>query len=95
MNTTTTPNTAERAESLLIKQTYSIGGKTFDTEDQAKAYVLQEQRKQVAVDILSKVRPFKPSFHSGQEMDNKRVVDLVAKHIEEFAEIVALLQEVQ
>lgn len=75
---------------LAIKQTYSVQGRTFDTEAEAQAYVLAEQRKRQAVEILSKVRRL-DSRHGAFEVSNQSLVEIVAKHLEAFAEIVAVL----
>jgi hypothetical protein len=81
-------------DALTIQQTYTVGGQTFKTEAEAKAYAQLEQRKREAVEILSKVRPY-DLRRMGLEMDNRAVVALVAEHREAFAQILALLTPAQ
>lgn len=77
-------------DALTIKQTFTVGSRTFDSEAEAQAYALAEQRKRQAVEILATVRPRDPR-RMGHEMDNGAVVALVADHLEAFAQILAVL----
>lgn len=77
-------------EALTIKQTFTVGGRTFDIEAEAQAYALAEQRKQQAAEILSTVRRVDPRSHASA-MSNRELVEIVAANREAFAQILALL----
>lgn len=81
-------------EALKIQQTFTVGGRTFNTAAAAQSYLVIEQRKREALKILFNVRPF-DSSRNGLQMSNAELVELVADNLQTFAQIVALLEEAQ
>lgn len=79
-------------ETLTIKPTFTVNGRTFASEAEAQAYAQLEQRKRQAVEMLSKVRSSDAQRLMSREMSNGAIVALVAEHLEAFAQIVALLK---
>jgi hypothetical protein len=85
-------STATSANSLKIEQVFKVGAEIFNSEAEAQDYARKEQLKKEAVEILSNDRKV-DHRRMGLEMENKAVVEMVAKHLDAFAEIVTLLQE--
>ncbi|MEB3353410.1 MAG: hypothetical protein VKM34_04140 [Cyanobacteriota bacterium] len=77
-------------EALTIRQTFTVGGRTFDSEADAQAYALAEHRKRQATEILSKVRRVDPRSLASA-MSNEELVGIVAANREAFAQILAVL----
>lgn len=86
-------------EALKIQQTFTVGGRTFDTEAAAQSYLVIEQHKREALKILFDVRPFDSnpfdSSRNGLQMSNAELVELMADNLQTFAQIVALLEEAE
>lgn len=75
---------------LTIKQTFTVGDRTFDNEADAQAYITVQQRKQKAEQILSAARHLDPR-RDGLKVSNRELVSIVADHREAFAEVLAVL----
>ena len=75
---------------LSIETTYSVGHKTFKTQAEAEAYLLMEQRKAAALQLLNEVRKDHPTSH--YSVRNSDVIDLIANHFETFEEVLQTLK---